>query len=181
MPAGYYVQLALLGGYPRYRQRHRRVDVAGEEIDLIPVNQLTGPFDPSCDVVRRISNQQLRLSAKNAAAAVDLLDGEPSASNLTFSKRRIDPGDGLDHSYLYRLFAASANWKRRPNRARGACQAGFKNGAPVNSSCALRRPRCHSPRVSNDPSFRTFHSSLRSIGATRWKLLSSLRQMILLR
>jgi hypothetical protein len=135
MPAGYDVQLALRGGYPRYRQRHRRVDVAGDEIDLIFVDQLASPFDSGHDIVRRISNQQLRFTAKNTAGMVDLVDGKPGACDLAFGKRRIDPGEGLDHADLYWLFSASANRKRHHNRARGACQAGFENGATANSTC----------------------------------------------
>src|ERR1700722_5261337 len=139
MPAGYDVQLALRGGHPRYRQRHRRVDVAGDEIDLIFVDQLASPLDSGHDLVRRISNQQLRFTAKNTAGMVDIVDREPGACDFAFGKRRINPGEGLDHADLRRLFAASANRKRRHNRARGACQAGFENGATANSMCVRRR------------------------------------------
>ena len=38
-----------------------------------------------------IGNQQLRFAAKNAAAVIDLLDGEPSAGDLAFSKRAHRP------------------------------------------------------------------------------------------
>ena len=89
--------------------------------------------------LRRVRNEQLRLTAKNAAAVIDLFDGEPSACDLRFSKLRKDPGERLDHADFYRLRFASANWKRRHNRARGACQAGFENGATANSTCVRRR------------------------------------------
>src|SRR3984885_4525016 len=153
MPAGYDLQLALRGGHPRYRQRHRRVDVAGDEIDLIFIDQLVSPLDSGRDIVRRISNQQLRFTAKNTAGMVDLVDGEPGACDLAFGKRRIDPGEGLDHADLYRLFGASADRNRRPNRTRGARQAGFENGATANSTCVRRRcfPRLWGQVISSGP------------------------------
>jgi hypothetical protein len=153
MPASYNVQLALCGGHPRYRQRHGRVDVADDEIDLIFVDQLASPFDSGHDIVRRISNQQLRFTAKNTAGMVDLVDGEPGACDLAFGKSRINPGEGLDHADLYWLFSASANRKRRHNRARAACQAGFENRATANSTCVRRRcfPRFLAQVISSGP------------------------------
>ena len=171
MPAGYDVQLALRGGHPRYRQRHCRVDVAGDKIDLIFVDQLASSFDSGRDIVRRISNRELRFTAKNTAGMVDLVDGEPGACDLALGKRRIDPGEGLDHADLYRLFGASANWKRRQNRARGACQPGFENGATASSTCVRRRclPRFLTQAISSGPAGSKFSGPrLRRQGARRY-------------
>ena len=90
--AGHDLQLALLGGHLGHRQRHRGVDVACDEIDLILVDQPSGLFDAGHDVVPGISDQQLRFAAKNAAAVIDLVDGEPSSGDLAFGQRRIDAG-----------------------------------------------------------------------------------------
>ena len=59
-----------------------------------------------------------------------------------------DPGERLDHADLYRRVFASPDRKRRRDRARGPCQAGFEHGAAANSTCV--RPRCfqrHWPQV----------------------------------
>ena len=136
--AGHDLQLAFLGSHPRHRERHRGVDVAGDEIDLVFVDELPSLFNSGHDVISRVRNEQLRLTAKNAAAVIDLFDGEPSAGDLRFSKPRKDPGERLDHPDFYRRRLASPNWKRRRNRARGACQAGFENGAAANSTCVRR-------------------------------------------
>ncbi len=111
--AGHDVELALLRGHPRHRQRHRRVDVADDEIDLIALDQLVGFLDAGGDVVGGIGDQELRLPAQNAAAPIDLLDRQPSAGDFGLGKRRVDAGERLDHSYFNRFVGQRTDRKRR--------------------------------------------------------------------
>ena len=140
VPAGHDVQLAFLGRHARHRQRYRRVDVAGDEIDLILVDQPPSLFDARHDLIGGIGNEQLRVTAENAAAVIDLIDGEPSAGDLRCGKLRKHPGERFDHANLYRLFFASPDRKRRSERAGGPRQARFDRGATPDQLCARRPP-----------------------------------------
>ena len=132
VPAGHDLQLAFLGSHPRHRERHRRVDVAGDEIDLIFVDELPSLFDSGRDHVPGIGDQELRLAAEDSAALIDLFDGELSTRDLRFSKLLKDPAQRLDHTDFYRRVFASPDRNRRCDGARGPCQAGFEHGAPAN-------------------------------------------------
>ena len=153
VPAGHDLQLAFLSRHARHGQRYRRVDVAGDEIDLIFVDQPPGLFDAGHDLVGRIGNKQLRFAAQNAAAPIDLLDGELSAGDLRFSERRINPGDRLDHADFYRLFFASPDRKRRRDRTGGPREACLEHGPSSNQACAGRRcfRRCRLQVVGAEP------------------------------
>jgi len=72
--AGDDVKLAPLVRDPRHGQRHRGVDVAEDEVGLVAIDQLLGFDNSGVGVVSGILDQELDLSAENAAGLVDLFE-----------------------------------------------------------------------------------------------------------
>ena len=129
MTAGHDMKLALFRGHLRHRERHRRVDVAGDEIDLVAVDQLAGLVHAGGNVVGRIGDQQLDLTAEDAAALVDPFDGEAGAGDLGLGERRINPGERLHHPDLYRRLRPGADRERRGHGAGSPRQPRLEQGA----------------------------------------------------
>jgi hypothetical protein len=137
---------APLCGHLRHRQRDRRVDIAGDEIDPIVVDQLIGFLDARGDIVAGIGDQQLDRPPKNAAAAIDLLDAQPGARYLGFGERGIGSREGLDHAHFHRLFGARPDCRGCRQSVGGQRQAGLKDGAAPDRS-SLRRHHCPHGRL----------------------------------
>jgi hypothetical protein len=139
-------------GHPRHRQPHRRVDVADDEICMIAVDQLVGFFDAGGDVVRRVGDEELRRPAQNAAAPIDLLDRQQSASDFGRGKRRVDAGERLDHPHFHRFVGQRPDRERRADFVGSQRQAGFEHRPAPDRSCARRRRRPHRQLRARDSS-----------------------------
>ena len=89
---------------------------------MIAVDQLPCFRNADGNCVCGVLDQELRMTAKDTAALVDLLDRNPGSLHLRLSELRIDTAERLDHAYLHRLFSAGMDRKRRNNLERSPCQ-----------------------------------------------------------
>ena len=85
------------------------------------------------DVVGRVLDQELDLTAENAALLVDFRLGVFGAVHFALRQRRQHAGERIDHADLDRLVAERADNIRRANDlARAERDAGLENRAATN-------------------------------------------------
>jgi hypothetical protein len=103
MAARHDVEHLLLVGDLRHRIGDAGIDVAEDHGDLVAVDQLARLLNAGADVVGGIFDQELDLTAENAALLVDFGLGIFGAVNLALRERREHAGQRVDHSNLDRL------------------------------------------------------------------------------
>jgi hypothetical protein len=74
------------------------IHIADEKADLIALDQLARLLDADADVVRRILDQELDGPPEDAALGIDLLGGKLGAHHFILCNRRINAGQGIDHT-----------------------------------------------------------------------------------
>ena len=90
--------------------RHRRVDVAEQEIDIVALDQLARFLDSNAGIgARRILDQQLALAAEDAAFGIDLLDRQLAADLLVLAELGISAGQRIVEAELDLVGSASGN------------------------------------------------------------------------
>jgi hypothetical protein len=128
------VQFAPFRRHPHDRERDRRVQITENEIGLIAVDQLPRLSLPGADAICRILDEEPRFATENAAGAINLVESELRAGDFSLGEFGVDPGQGFDHSELYRLFA------QRAHRQRGGDVHGAKGETTPDHCAACDRP-----------------------------------------
>ncbi len=123
------VDAALVGDLAD-RDRHRRIDVAEQEIDLVAVDQLARLLHRGAGIgAGRILDQQLHLAAEDAALGVDLLDREFAADLLVLAELGVGAGERIVEADLDRLLAARLDDERASGLQDACGRSGLENSA----------------------------------------------------
>jgi hypothetical protein len=129
--AGHNVEDALFIGHVGDRGRQRRVDVADEEIDLIAIDQFTRLLDRRAGVATRgFLDQELHLTAEDAAFGIDLRQRELRADQFVLPERGVSACQRIIEADLYRLVGKRLDDKWTGNLRRADGEAGLKDRPP---------------------------------------------------
>ena len=110
-------------------ERHRGVDVAEEEVDLVAVDQQVAlcTATPASVEVGILRNEGHR-AAEDAALLVDLVDGELAADLLVFAELRVSARERIVEADLDWFLSKRLNDERAGDLHRAGCKAGLGNG-----------------------------------------------------
>ena len=104
-PPGTIWKHLLFIGHLRHGVGDAGIHVAEDDIDLVAVDQLARLLHAGADIVGRILDQKLDLTAENAALLIDFGVGVFGAVDLALRQRRQHAGQRIDHADLDRLVA----------------------------------------------------------------------------